>query len=325
MVASAASLWFMFAVVILQQCRAFQSPRVILPNDLPSSQRLSMSASSDAFNRSRLAGNQREPTTDEIMIMDEMIMKLANAKPYDLPSSVQRAFRVISSPRFFVRIAELTDNTQDETEKEKLISLASNLVSTLDAVVSTAQDKLLEQAKDVESVVKAAAEPDSGEFFVPLLPERRDAMRKALNKLDASSLDGDTFLSTVDAWMNKSHQDGLDLMVGILQNVLQLYAGRRILEARTGTALTSSKQTTSGKLFNELLQTDSERWDITIRQGLTEMNVDVATTAEELISEIQRNMEAILFSLESGSMAQRVQAEYLQELVRRVDTIQKTL
>jgi hypothetical protein len=271
-----------------------------------------------SFRQSRLAGNQREPTAEELKIMDEMIFKLANAKPYDLPSSVQRAFRVISSPRFFVRIAELADAATDTMEKARLIALADNLVSTLDAVVSTAQEKLQEYAKDVETVVAAAAEPDSGEFLVPLLPERLQAMRQALNQLEASSLDGDTFLSTVDAWMNKSHQDGLDLMVGILQIVLQMYAGRRILEARSATA---SQRSTAGKLFDKLLQTDSERWDATIRQGLSGSD----TTAEDLIQEIQRNMESIILSLESGSMAQRVQAEYLQELVKRIEIVQKAM
>jgi hypothetical protein len=250
--------------------------------------------------------------------MDEMIAKLANAKPYELPSSVQRAFRVISSPRFFVRIAELADAEKDAMEQARLIALADNLVSTLDAVVSTAQDKLQEYAKDVETVVAAAAEPDSGEFLVPLLPERLQAMRQALNQLEASSLEGDTFLSTVDAWMNKSHQDGLDLMVGILQIVLQMYAGRRILEARSGTA---SQRTAAGKLFDELLQTDSDRWDASIRQGLSGSD----TAADDLVQEIQRNMESIILSLDSGSMAQRVQAEYLQELVKRIEAVQKAM
>lgn len=277
--------------------------------------------------------------------MDEMISKLADAKPYDLPLVVQRAYRVISSPRFFVRIAELADRCPEASdEKLKLVALADNLVSTLDAVVSTAQDKMQEYTQDVERVIKAAAEPESGEFLVPLSNERLKAMRQAMGAVDTVSLDGDAFLSTIDAYMNKSHKDGLDLMVVILQNVLQLYAGRRILEARqkvaAGTIATSTTGSTAaaGELFNELLQTDSDRWDSTILNGLisrastfaTENDVGTETVTptmlgDELMVEIQRNMESIILSLESGSMQQRVQAEYLQELVKRIEHVKQTL
>lgn len=107
-----------------------------------------------------------------------------------------------------MRIATVADSAEDEAQKEKLSALASNLVATLEAVVETTEEQLDERAKEVENVVKAAAEPDSGEFLVPLSAERTTAMRKALESLDESALD-EGFLSTVDAWMNKSHLDGM--------------------------------------------------------------------------------------------------------------------
>ena len=316
----------------------------------------SSSSSSSSFQQSRLFGNQREPTPTELQIMDEMILKLANAKPYDLPLVVQRAYHVISSPRFFVRIAELVDQlhsdndeSDDTEEKMKLITLADNLVSTLDAIMSTAQEKMQASTQDVERVIKAAAEPESGEFLVPLSAERLQAMRHVMNTMDTVSLDGDSFVSTIDAYIIKSHQDGYDLMVVILQNVLQLYAGRRIYEARqriaasavtigentptTATPTTTIATRTAGELLDELLQTDADQWDTTIRNTLmarAESAVPTDTSdpirlAEELILEIQRNMESIVLSLESGSMSQRVQAEYLQELVQRMDHVKQTL
>jgi hypothetical protein len=291
--------------------------------------------------KSRLAGNQREPTPQELAVMDEMIYKLAEAKPYELPASVQRAFRVISSPRFFVRIAELADASRSDTEKEKLAALASNLVATLDAVVSTAQDKLEEYTKDVESVVKAAAEPDTGEFLVPLTPERIEAMRTAINRLDLSStsMQGDTFLSTVDAWINKSHQDGMDGMVTILQKALQLYAGRRIRLARGGatkplppqsssddaTSNDNSSSNSSGAvamLLDELLQCDPDVWEVSIQR---QQGGDSPVSTNDLVAEIQRTMELAVLSMESGSLTQRVLAEYLQEMVKRVENVPRTL
>lgn len=176
-----------------------------------SSKSLKMSSSS------RIEGNQRDPTEEELAIMDEMITKLADAKPYDLPNAVRRAFRVCSSPQFFMRIAARADEATND-EKEKLSALASNLVATLDAVVSTTEDQLDERAKEVQNVVTAAAELD-GEFLVPLSAERIQSMQDEVAKLDPAILD-EGFLSTVDAWMNKSHQDGLDGMVGKKYNGL---------------------------------------------------------------------------------------------------------
>jgi hypothetical protein len=253
--------------------------------------------------------------------MDEMIDKLAIAKPYELPNAVQRAFRVISSPQFFLRIAARQDMASTETEKSRLSALASNLVSTLEAVVSTTEDKLDERAKEVESVVKAAAEPVTGEFLVPLLPERVSSMRDTLLKLDPSSLD-EGFLSTLDAWMNKSHQDGMDGMVTILQKCLQLYAGIVLdralsLTPACGDDVSSPESAADHRkaieVFRALLRSDADRWDAELSQ-----------TDERLLpsvqSVVQRTMEVVVLSAaEAGTMAQRVQGEYLKEIVKRIE------
>lgn len=255
---------------------------------------------------SRIEGNQREPTEQDIQVMDQMIEKLIAAKPYELPNAVQRAFRVIRSPQFFLRIAQLTDQATDKDLKERYNVLAQNLVSTLDAVVSTAQDTLDDCADAVESIVKAASEPDTGEFLVPLSPERIAAMKAALvdfDENDGSGVSNDEgFLSTIDAWMNKAHLDGMDGMVGILQNLLQMYAARRIQQTLT---------TEPSPLFSKLLHTMPTEWAATIRSDRDNSS---------LVPEIQRNMESLVLSLETGSIRQKVQAEYLQEMVKVAET-----
>jgi hypothetical protein len=263
--------------------------------------------------RSRLQGNQREPTQQEIAIMDEMIDKLANAKPYELPNAVRRAFRVVSSPQFFLRIASRTDTAASTEEKEKLAALASNLVSTLDVVVETTEEQLDERAAQVQKVVAAAAEPDSGEFLVPLLPERLQSMRAELKKLEEAYLD-EGFLSTLDAWMNKSQQDGMDLMVGILQKVLQMYAGLQIARSRER-KMDFDKDDAAEQLLTNLLEQDADEWDSTIRAS--------SASSADLMKAVQRTTEKIVLQLEAGSMSQRVQAEYLQELMKRVDASKK--
>lgn len=244
--------------------------------------------------------------------MDEMIDKLAQAKPYELPNAVRRAFRVVSSPQFFLRIAQKTDAAETEQDKQRLQSLASNLVSTLEMVVETTEEQLDERAKQVEKVVKAAAEPNSGEFLVPLLPERLQAMRKQLLALEESSLD-EGFLSTLDAWINKSHQDGMDLMVGILQKVLQMYAGLQITRALQRQSSGEQQGNEPGyREMMELLATDADEWDAQLRQ------IDDTSA---LMRQVQKTMENIVLSLDAGSMAQRVQAEYLKELVHRIEAL----
>lgn len=250
------------------------------------------------------------------MVMDEMISKLADAKPYDLPNAVRRAFRVISSPQFFLRIAQRTDMAADETEKAKLGALASNLVSTLEAVVETTEEKLDERAKEVEQVLKAAAEPETGEFLVPLLPQQVEAMRKVVEDLEPSSLD-EGFLSTVDSFMMKSHQDGMDGMVTILQKCLQAYSGVTILRARKLLSETE-ELTPASECLQQLLSVDADQWDAEIRKAVSDGKVEAAA----LVNEIQKTMERVVLGLENGSMAQRVQAEFLRELVSRAEAVQ---
>jgi hypothetical protein len=319
------------------------SSRSLNTKRLPSSSfssALNMAVEESPNGKSRLGGNQREPTIQEISVMDDMISKLMVAKPYELPNAVSKAVRVVSSPRFFMRIAERADIATDDVEKEQLAALAANLVTTIEAVVSTTEEKLDDRAKDVENIVKAAAEPDSGEFLVPLSPERLQAMREALLKIDPAEQD-ETFLSTVDAWMNKSHEDGLDGMVEILQNLLQMYAGEAIVRARVelqanvGAAVAGEDQakadevakqeqaagpSPAASLMDELMTMDTEMWETKMKTEFAKEG-EGSVSAGKLTSEVQRTMEAVVLGLESGSMAQRVQAEYLKELVTRIEQI----
>lgn len=297
--------------------------------------------------QSGLEGNRREPTAQEISIMDDMITKLSQAKPYELPNAVSKAIRVVSSPRFFMRIAERADMASSAVEKEQLSTLATNLVATLEAVVETTEDRLDERAQLLETIVKAAAEPESGEFLVPLSPERLQAMRKKLTGSETADLD-EGFLSTVDAWMNKSHLDGMDGMVDILRVVLQMYAGTAIsrarlqLQANVGATVSGENTATAAKVlaeqeaadkspaskfFEDLLAcNDTNLWNAMITQEFSK-NKDGKSdvSSKGLMSEVQGTIEAVVLGLQNGSMAQRVQAEYLRELVTRIESIEKQM
>ncbi|KAL7549494.1 hypothetical protein ACHAWF_012757 [Thalassiosira exigua] len=330
---------FILLVVPLSTCLGF-SPASVQPlgqaNVLGAATRLSLSSrdgdGSSRRRQSRFEGMQRDPTAADLAVIDDMITKLAAAKPYELPNAVSRAIRVVSSPQFFLRIAERADEAEDATEKERLSALAENLVNTIQAVVSMTEDSLDERAKDVERVVKAASEPDSGEFLVPLSKERVDAMRSEIEGLDEADLN-EGFLSTVDAWMNKAHQDGMDGMVTIMQKALQIYAGTAIsrarirLQANVGAALSGEDQaaaaaeaeghdSAASALLEGLLKCNTDDWDAEIRKGT---GVEGSVTKEALVSEVQKTMEGVILGIENGSMAQRVQAEFLRELVTRIE------
>ena len=186
-------------------CLGFAPASLQPPTQITTSTTPLFLSSQDDNGQSRFEGMQREPSAADLAVIDDMITKLSNAKPYELPNAVSRAIRVVSSPQFFLRIAERADAASDAMEKEKLSAFADNLVNTIQAVVSVTEENLDERARDVERVVKAASEPDSGEFLVPLSTERVNAMRSEMEGLEEGDLN-EAFLSTVDAWMNKAHQ-----------------------------------------------------------------------------------------------------------------------
>jgi hypothetical protein len=104
-------------------------------------------------------------------------------------------------------------------------------------------------------------------------------------------------------------------MVTILQKCLQLYSGVSILRARRQMKEEGNDDGVAN-LLNKLLEDDPDSWDVTIRNGLKEEDL-----TKSLIAEIQKTMETVVLGLENGSMAQRVQAEYLKELMTRAESV----
>ena len=103
-----------------------------------------------------------------------------------------------------------------------------------------------------------------------------------------------------------------------MQKCLQQYSGVSILRARE---LQKSDKDDAADLFDKLLQMDTDRWDVEIRNGIKDTD---GLTTQGLIAEIQKTMETVVLGLENGSMAQRVQAEFLRELVSRVEAVETT-
>ena len=70
-------------------------------------------------------------------------------------------------------------------------------------------------------------------------------------------------------------------------------------------------------MLEKLLHVDTDNWDVEIQNGIEGGDV----SKEALVSEVQKTMEAVVLGLENGSMVQRVQAEFLRELVTRIEAV----
>lgn len=152
----------------------------------------------------------------------------------------------------------------------------------------------------VQTIVAAAAEPN-GEFAVPLSAERVTAMRNEMVK--QRELIDEGILSTVFAYMKKANEDGLNGMVIIFQKLLQLWAAEELITAGTGNAI-----------LERLLRADSADWDALIQQAAQAGEVDL----EVMQAAVQSCVERVVLQQASGSYAQRVQAEFLREVMGRM-------
>ena len=87
-------------------------------------------------------------------------------------------------------------------------SLSSSLVKVLEVIVNRGEERLDDAAESLNAIIGAAADPDSGELYVPLPPDQRMAARKAIEALGAEAGLDEDFVMTVQSWMKKSRCPG---------------------------------------------------------------------------------------------------------------------
>lgn len=241
----------------------------------------------------RLRMNQQQEA------QDELIRTLADVSPLELPVVVSQHIKEVSTPAFFMRIASLNDESENDEEKDKLAALASNLVTALEVVVQRTEERMDDSADVVQKVLAAAAE-DNGEFELPLKPERVQAMRAAL--IERRQLVDEGVLSCIFAYMKKAGEDGLDGMVSIFQTLLQQWAAIELLEAKPGNAI-----------LEKLLDQEADQWPAVLQEAC--MGKD---ESDALLSAVQACVEKVVLQKASGSYGQRVQAEFLREIMARI-------
>ena len=196
--------------------------------------------------------------------------------------------------KMWIRLASRSDAAETQEEKDAFMTLASKCMKLIETMVEQTESTIQESSKLLENIVATAADPDTGEFQVPLTSESVARMRAAV---DGTAVD-ERMLNTVYAWIRKSDEDKLDGMVHILQHLLQCYAAREL-------------DTSTGPL-DEVIGAPAADWpekfDGIIAGGFSE---------EAFTKDLQKRMEGVVLNLPNGSYAQRVQAEYLKEVEDR--------
>lgn len=78
---------------------------------------------------------------------------------------------------FWMRLAARADTAASDADKQQLASLASSVMTLMDAMVRQTEVQLSGSGEVVQDLMRAGAEPN-GEWLVPLPAERVDAIRQ---------------------------------------------------------------------------------------------------------------------------------------------------
>lgn len=242
----------------------------------------------------------------EIAALDELIDVLLDSEnAEDLSKKV--ADNILSMERkFWLRLATRADTASSEEQKEKLASLARVVMQLVDAMVRKTNEQLTDSAIVLQDILRAAADEVTGEWTVPLPPEKVAAMKAVMDQ-QSDKID-EALLSNCFAWMRKASDDKLDGMVEILRKVLQLYAARAV-----SASVSQQELSKEDSILADILKEDEGAWAILLRKKAQAGEISEVSFLEAL----QRKMESVVLGLSSGSYAQRVQAEYLKELESR--------
>ncbi len=239
-----------------------------------------------------------------IASLDALIDSLLAAKSDEAMTQLVTANVLSFDVKFFLRVAARAD-TASERDKASLTSLAQRTMRMMDTIVAQTQRQMSSSQEVLSAIVRAAADEGTGAFVLPLREDRLAAVRKVLGEHTVD----EAVISNAYAWMRKANDDGLDGMVVVIQRVLQLWAGRELCRAPAGAAPDAPAEA----LLQRVMASTEEAWDELLHgagaAGATEAGLSTA---------LQQRMEAVVLGLPNGSYAQRVQAEYLKELERRV-------
>ncbi|KIY95629.1 hypothetical protein MNEG_12333 [Monoraphidium neglectum] len=241
----------------------------------------------------------------EAAALDELIDVMLSAKSQQEVAGLVAQNIMAIDTKFWMRVATRNDSATSQADKDRLRALADTVMVLVDTMVKQSEQKLSDSAATLQAILAAAAD-ENGEWYLPLAPQQVKAIRDAMDR-SAEALD-EALLSNAFAYIKKASDDRFDSLVQLLQKILQLYAARSLRGPE--------KEGVEGFL-NDLVYAEEKDWEPLLRERVAKGEVG----EEGFMEALQRKMEATVLGLQSGSYAQRVQAEYLKEVEARAKAV----
>jgi len=266
-------------------------------------------AGSDDDASTSASGDTAAAELKETAALDELIdVLLAGRTQQELARLVAENIVAIDK-KFWLRVATRNDTASTNEEKERLQVMASAVMMIVDTVVKKTEQQLSDSSKTLQAIMTAACD-EKGQWFLPLRKNEVEAVRAALDRHEAQ-LD-DAMLSNAFAWIRKCSEDRFDTMVQLIQKVLQLYAAKQLQTKET--------EGVEGAV-NQVLYAEEHEWGPLVEKFAKEGVI----TEPSFMGGLQKRMETTVLGLQSGSYAQRIQAEYLKEVEARAKDVFRDL
>lgn len=242
---------------------------------------------------------------------DELIGELRKAPADQLANVLASNFKQVDAS-LFLRLAEMADEADDDSERDDIATLSTRIASTVEQLLAQAGSKLDADAEVVQELMRLAAN-EQGEFTVPVpaanIAKVRAEVQSKLGQID------DGFVGTLEAYMKKASDDGLEGLVEVLRELLQVYATERMvkmLEVATPAEVV--------QVVRKTLEAPPADWEAQLRAQM--QADDAAASPDMVLGALQDKMGEVVLGMPSGSKVQGVLAEMLNELISRTRTIE---
>lgn len=258
-------------------------------------------------------GSSRASVCASATVEDELIKELRGAAPGQQFTNILANNLNRVDQKIFLRLAELADAAKDDDERDEISRLSSSVATTIESLLAQASKAADADADAVQALMRTAANAE-GEFDVPLRPEQADAVRAEV-QAKLGELD-EGFVGTIEAYMKKANDDGLEGLVEMLRELLQIFATERMLKMLEGPAT----PTEVVPVLRATLEAPPADWEARLREQL--LAEEAEATPDMLLSALQDKMGEVVLGMPSGSKVQGVLAEMLNELITRARVIE---
>lgn len=248
----------------------------------------------------------REPNTQsaaELYARDKLLDKMLQAKSREELGKLVADNILTFDKSFWMRLALKHDESTTPEQKAALSSLATTIQRLVDAIVKASEVQTAESAQVLQGILKAAAD-ERGEWHWPLSAASTSTLQRAVDER-FKSMD-EALLSNAYAWMRRCKEDGLTEVYLVLQQILQLFAAKSLVDS-SGNGDRADRADAS---LDAVISSAPQSWEQVLQEHISQKQLAESAFMESL----QRRMEGVILNEQSGSHAQNVQAQFLKEL-----------